>query len=111
MRALVVLLFLPLVVVAQPGFEPYPHSSEFSRSGPDEDADLSKKVSVVNVSPKIIYEAKGASAWQRDPSGHQYYRNNPRVRHDMVQVLQGKLDDIIGPLIVHYQTEALKTVQ
>ena len=63
------------------------------RSGPEEDAALSKKVSVVNVSPKIIYEAKGASAWQRDPSGHQYYRNNPRVRQDMVQVLQGKLDE------------------
>ncbi len=63
------------------------------RSGPRGTGELSAKVAVVNVSPKIIWDAKGANAWQRDVSGHQYYRNNPRVRQDMVQVLQGKLDE------------------
>ncbi|MEQ8356663.1 MAG: alpha/beta hydrolase [Kiloniellaceae bacterium] len=63
------------------------------RSGPDADAELPNKVAVVNVSPSIIRAAKGANAWQADPSGHQYYRNNPRVRQDLVQVLHGKLDE------------------
>lgn len=63
------------------------------RSGPEPEKDLSRKVSVVNVSPSIVRAAKGATAWQADPSGHQYYRNNPRVRQDMVQVLQGRLDE------------------
>jgi esterase/lipase superfamily enzyme len=63
------------------------------RSGPEPSEELSRKIAVINVSPKIVYDAKGANAWQADPSGHQYYRNNPRVRQDMVQVLQGKLDE------------------
>jgi esterase/lipase superfamily enzyme len=63
------------------------------RSGPDPEMPVPGKVAVVNVSPQIILSAKGASAWQADPSGHQYYRNNPRVRQDMVQVLQGRADE------------------
>ena len=31
--------------------------------------------------------------------------------YKLEDVLEGKLDDLIDPLIVHYQTEALKTVQ
>lgn len=65
------------------------------RSGPCpmEDAKLSAKVSVVNVSPRIIWEAKGANAWTADPTGHQYFRNNRRVRKDLIDVLGGKLDE------------------
>ena len=63
------------------------------RSGPRGETELSSKVSVVNVAPKVIWDAKGANAWSADPTGHQYYRNNPRVRQDIVQVLQGKLDE------------------
>ncbi|MEO3431085.1 alpha/beta hydrolase [Pelagibius sp. CAU 1746] len=62
------------------------------RSGPRGKDGLSAKVSVVNVAPKVIWEAKGANAWTADPTGHQYFRNNARVRQDIVQVLQGKLD-------------------
>jgi esterase/lipase superfamily enzyme len=63
------------------------------RAGPGAAEALPKKVSVVNVSPKIVWEAKGASAWTADPTGHQYFRNNARVRQDIVQVLNGRLDD------------------
>ncbi len=63
------------------------------RSGPRRKADLSDKVAVVNVAPKIIWESKGANAWAADPTGHQYFRNNARVRQDMVEVLNGKLDE------------------
>jgi esterase/lipase superfamily enzyme len=63
------------------------------RSGPSGRAALSSKVSVVNVSSQIIWEAKGAAAWTADRTGHQYFRNNPRVRQDMVQVLSGRLDE------------------
>lgn len=63
------------------------------RSGPSAEAELSGKVAVVNVAPKVIWEAKGANAWTADPTGHQYFRNNARVRQDIVQVLQGRLDE------------------
>ncbi len=63
------------------------------RSGPRAAVELSTKVTVVNVAPKIIWHAKGANAWAADPTGHQYYRNNTRVRQDIVQVLGGKLDE------------------
>lgn len=65
------------------------------RSGPRRgaSADLPAKVAVVNVAPTIIWEAKGASAWTADPTGHQYFRNNRRVRQDMLGVLSGKLED------------------
>ena len=64
------------------------------RSGPKPSGSLPSKVSVVNVSPKIIRDTEeGAEPWQLDLSGHQYYRNNPRVRQDMIQVLHGKLDE------------------
>ncbi len=63
------------------------------RSGPRGAEGLSSKVSVVNVAPKVIWEAKGANGWTADPTGHQYFRNNARVRQDIVQVLQGKLDE------------------
>ena len=62
------------------------------RSGP-RGGELSPKVSVVNVAPQVIWAAKGATAWTADPTGHQYFRNNARVRQDIVQVLQGKLDE------------------
>ncbi|WP_299615319.1 alpha/beta hydrolase [Pelagibius sp.] len=63
------------------------------RSGPDEAEGLSKKVSVVNVAPQINWVAKGATAWTGDSTGHQYFRNNQRVRKDLVDVLRGKLDE------------------
>ncbi|NIA69124.1 alpha/beta hydrolase [Pelagibius litoralis] len=63
------------------------------RSGPRSAAGLPGKVAVVNVAPKVIWEAKGANAWTADPTGHQYFRNNPRVRQDMIDVLNGKLDE------------------
>jgi len=63
------------------------------RSGPCLTPQCPSKVSVVNVSPRIVWEAKGASAWTADPTGHQYFRNNTRVRQDILQVLDGKLDE------------------
>ena len=62
------------------------------RSGP-RGGDLPGKVSAVNVAPSIIWSAKDANAWAADPTGHQYFRNNRRVRQDMVDVLGGKLDE------------------
>jgi len=63
------------------------------RSGPCLTPQCPSKVSVVNVSPKVVWEAKGAGAWTADPTGHQYFRNNARVRQDILQVLDGKLDE------------------
>jgi esterase/lipase superfamily enzyme len=68
------------------------------RSGPAGAETPPKKVSVVNVAPNVIWQAKGASAWTADPTGHQYFRNNTRVRQDIVQVLNGTADEdlVIG---------------
>src|SRR3546814_18798949 len=50
------------------------------RSGPCLTPQCPDKVSVVHVSTKIIWEMKGPNAWTCDPTGHQYFRNKPRVR-------------------------------
>ena len=63
------------------------------RSGPCLTPECPQKVSVVNVATHIIRDARGPNAWTCDPTGHQYFRNNARVRQDIVQVLGGKLDD------------------
>jgi esterase/lipase superfamily enzyme len=65
------------------------------RSGPVASADLSSKITSVNVSPTIVWDAKGRDAWTKDETGHQYYRNNTVVRRDMLQVLAGTLDEDI----------------
>ena len=59
------------------------------RSGPHGRAGLPAKVESVNVSPCIIWDTHGEPGWQEDDTGHQYYRNNPRVRADMLAVLDG----------------------
>lgn len=67
------------------------------KAGPAQGPDLPPKVVTVNASPAIIWDATGAAAWTRDETGHQYYRNNPIVRDDIVQVLAGISDaDIKG---------------
>lgn len=63
------------------------------RSGPCLTPQCPPKVSVVNVSSSIIWEAKGQNAWTCDPTGHQYFRSNARVRQDICQVLGGKLNE------------------
>lgn len=65
------------------------------RSGPCLTPECPSKVSVVNVATKIVWDAKGANAWTRDPTGHQYFRNNARVRQDICQVLAGEADDAL----------------
>lgn len=62
------------------------------RSGPANRSSLSEKVASVNVSRVIIREAPAATAWTVDDTGHQYYRNNARVRQDLLAVLAGQLD-------------------
>ncbi|MCG8358674.1 MAG: alpha/beta hydrolase [Kiloniellales bacterium] len=62
-------------------------------SGPDDEDSLPKKVYIADVGPAIIWDAKGKNAWTEDKTGHQYYRNNARVRDDVVEILQGKADD------------------
>lgn len=62
------------------------------RSGP-RSPELPTKVSVVNVAPDIVWAAPASKAWTADPTGHQYFRNNARVRQDLIQVLQGKADE------------------
>lgn len=59
------------------------------RAGPLARATLPRKVEPVNVSPAILWEEPG-EPWQRDETGHQYYRNNPHVRADMRAVLDGE---------------------
>ena len=50
------------------------------------------EVGVDGSEPFATYEA-----WERDLTGHQYYRNNRHVRQDILQVLDGVPDDqIIG---------------
>lgn len=59
------------------------------RSGPRDRPALPAKVDCVNVSPAILWQPPAGAAWQGDESGHQYYRNNPTVRADMLEVLDG----------------------
>lgn len=63
------------------------------RSGPCLTPQCPPKVSVVNVASHIIWDARGPHAWTKDATGHQYFRNNARVRQDICHVLAGKLDD------------------
>ncbi len=62
------------------------------RSGPADRGALPAKIATVNVSPAIIRNPPAAETWTDDVTGHQYYRNNDRVRQDMLQVLDGQLD-------------------
>lgn len=62
------------------------------RSGPRGRPGLPPKIECVNVSPRIVREAPAGEAWQEDQTGHQYYRNNPHVRADMLAVLDGVQD-------------------
>ncbi|MBL29371.1 MAG: hypothetical protein CMM50_17710 [Rhodospirillaceae bacterium] len=59
------------------------------RSGPKGAAGVPVKVEPVNVSRKILWDAPAGEKWQEDDTGHQYYRNNPRVRLDLLDVLDG----------------------
>lgn len=65
------------------------------RSGPKIPTAAAGKIVPVNVSPAIVWQARGAAAWTRDETGHQYYRNNATVLADIAQVLDGTLDDEI----------------
>jgi hypothetical protein len=68
------------------------------RSGPLRPADLPPKIVPVNVAPAVIWQGRAKTpAWQVDETGHQYYRNNPSVRDDALEVLAGTMDgDIKG---------------
>lgn len=77
------------------------NADRLGRSGPLDPGSLPpNKVARVNVAPAILWDVKAKKdAWQEDDSGHQYYRNNPKVRTDILQVLGGTLDeDISGRL-------------
>lgn len=57
-------------------------------AGPRDLAPLPPKFVQVNCAPAVD--------WSTDPTGHQYYRNNPTVRDDVLAVLQGQEADRIG---------------
>lgn len=58
------------------------------RAGPENREALPEKVATVSAASVIDGDA--------DPTGHQYYRNNPRVRRDMLAVLDGETTDGIA---------------
>ena len=77
------------------------------RTGPEDADDLPAKIVPVNTAPVIVTDAEVGvdgsepfetyEEWERDLTGHQYYRNNRHVRQDILQVLDGVPDDqIIG---------------
>lgn len=66
------------------------------RSGPGTVAGLSPKIEPVNVSRVIKWDAPVGEKWQEDDTGHQYYRNNPRVLKDVLAVLDGTDSRIIS---------------
>jgi esterase/lipase superfamily enzyme len=67
------------------------------RSGPAQRESLPEKIAAVNVSRVIIREAPPAERWTADETGHQYYRNNARIRQDLLAVLAGTSDaDVVG---------------
>ena len=57
-------------------------------TGPRRAERLPLKFAQLNCSAVIDYE--------QDPTGHQYYSHNPRVRADMIQVLDGTEDEDIA---------------
>jgi esterase/lipase superfamily enzyme len=60
------------------------------RSGPPESQTLPPKVQVVTVAPVVRWDVgAGQPRWTEDDTGHQYYRNNPEVQADMLEVLDG----------------------
>ena len=65
------------------------------RSGPSGLEALPRKVESVNVSAEILWDVPAGDGWQEDDTGHQYYRNNPRVREDVLAVLNGTAGDRI----------------
>lgn len=64
-------------------------------SGPLRPEALPAKIAAINVSPVILRNLTGDRAWEDDPTGHQYFRNNAVVRADMLHVLTGALDEDI----------------
>ena len=62
-------------------------------SGPDEPEDLPRKVVTVEVGRAIYWSAKGRDGWKKDATGHQYYRNNDKIRDDVIEALAGARDD------------------
>ncbi|WP_372056872.1 alpha/beta hydrolase [Tistrella mobilis] len=64
-------------------------------SGPLRPEALPAKIAAINVSPVILRNLTGDRAWEDDPTGHQYFRNNAVVRADMLHVLTGALDEEI----------------
>jgi esterase/lipase superfamily enzyme len=56
-------------------------------AGPRDVDPLPPKFINVNCAPAVD--------WSEDPTGHQYYRNNTRVRDDVLAVLAGREDDLI----------------
>ena len=77
------------------------------RSGPERADDPSAKIVPVNTAPVIITDDEVSDDetghfetyedWERDLTGHQYYRNNRHVRDDILQVLRGVPNDqIVG---------------
>lgn len=64
-------------------------------SGPLRPDTLPAKIAAINVSPAILRNLTGDRAWEDDPTGHQYFRNNAVVRADMLHVMTGALDEDI----------------
>lgn len=62
-------------------------------SGPPRPHTLPAKIAAINVSPAILRNLTGDRAWEGDPTGHQYFRNNAVVRADMLHVMTGALDE------------------
>ena len=75
------------------------------RSGPEDVEELPAKIASINAAPVIVTDDEVGvdgsgpfetyEEWERDLTGHQYYRNNRHVRDDILQVLNGVPDEQI----------------
>jgi esterase/lipase superfamily enzyme len=70
------------------------------KSGPRHPEDVPNNVTVVNcskvITQKEVTDAEDVELGDANETTHQYYRNDETVRRDIVQVLKGVSDDLIG---------------
>jgi esterase/lipase superfamily enzyme len=70
------------------------------KSGPRNPERAPNNVTVINcskvITPKEVTDAEDVELGDANETTHQYYRNDETVRRDIVQVLKGLSDDLIG---------------
>jgi len=70
------------------------------KSGPRNPERIPSNATVINcskvITPKKLTDSQDTDQGDANETTHQYYRNDETVRHDIVSVLKGLSDDLIG---------------